>query len=96
MVIAVARIRFNLPGNNSLKGKRKVVKSLVAQVRNKYNVACSEVKFHDIWQTAEIGLCTVGNSEPVLASVMEKVLNYVENTCPCEVVDSELEIIHMG
>ena len=96
MVIAVARIRFNMPGNNSLKGKRKIVKSIVSQVRNRYNVACSEVKYQDVWQTAEIGICTVGNSEPLLSSIMERVFDFVENSCPCEIVHSELEIIHMG
>ncbi len=96
MIVAVARIKFHLPANDSLKGKRKVMKSMLAQVRNRYNMACSETDFHDIWQSAEIGICTVGNSEPVLSSAMEKVLRFVEDTCPCEVVDSELEIIHMG
>ncbi len=96
MVIAVARIRVHLPEAHSLKGKRKVVKSMVTQVRNRYNVACSEVNYHDVWQTAEIGVCTVGNSEPMLSSVMERILRFVENSCPVDVVDSELEIIHMG
>ena len=96
MVVAVARIKFHLPDNHSLKGKRRVVRSMVAQVRNKYNVACSEVKYHDVWQTAEIGICSIGNSEPVLTSFMDRILNFVEANCPCQVVDSKLEIIHMG
>ncbi len=96
MVVAVARVRFRLPASHSLKGKRKVMKSLLSQVRHRYNMACSETDFQDIWQSAEIGICTVGNSEPVLSSAMEKVLGFLESTCPCEIVDSELEIIHMG
>jgi len=96
MVVAVARIKFHLHEIHSLKGKRKVVKSMVSQVRNRYNVACSEVNFHDVWQTAEIGVCTVGNSEPMLSSVMERILSFVETSGPVDVVDSKLEIIHMG
>ena len=96
MVVAVARIRFRLPANHSLKGKRRVMQSMLAQVRSRYNVACSETDFHDVWQSAEIGICTVGNSEPVLSSAMEKVLHFVEGKCSCEIIDSELEIIHMG
>ena len=96
MIVAVARIRLHLPSAHSLKSKRKVMKSMLSQVRNRYNMACSETDFHDIWQSAEIGICAVGNSEPVLSSAMEKVLHFVEDTCPCEIVDSELEIIHMG
>ncbi len=96
MVVAVARIKLHLPDTHSLKGKRKVVKSMVSQVRNRYNVACAEVSFHDVWQTAEIGVCTVGNSEPMLSSVMERILGFVESSSQVDVVDSMLEIIHMG
>ncbi len=96
MVVAVARIKFHIHEIHSLKGKRKIVKSMVNQVRNRYNVACSEINFHDVWQTAEIGVCTVGNSEPILSSVMERILSFVEATGSVDVVDSRLEIIHMG
>ncbi len=95
MVVAVARVHFRLEAD-SLKGKRKVVKSVVQRVRNRYNVAVSEVGLHDLWQSAEIGICAVGNSEPVLSGIMERIITFVEQDALCDIVDSSLEIIHMG
>ncbi len=95
MVVAVARVRFQLEAR-SLKGKRKVVKSVVERVRSRYNVAISEVGLHDVWQSAEIGICAVGNSEPVVSGVMERIVTFMENNSECAIIDSSLEIIHMG
>jgi len=51
---------------------------------------------HDVWQNAEIGISAVGNSRPVINSVLDKILDFIEKTCPVEVTDTNIEIIHMG
>jgi len=38
-VIGVATIILRLPGNSSLKDKRKTVKSVVSRLRNSFNLA---------------------------------------------------------
>ncbi len=96
MVVGVLRIRLRLPGNRSLKGKRKVIKSLVSQVGNRFNVAVAEVADNDMWQSAEIGIGAVGNSEQLLNSILDKIVSFIEERFPCEMVSSEMEFIHMG
>jgi uncharacterized protein YlxP (DUF503 family) len=97
MIVGIIRLRVRLPGNNSLKGKRRVVKSLIGQVSSHFNnVAVSEVALHDVWQRAEIGISTVGNSHPIINSVLDKILEFIERTCLVEVIDTDIEIIHMG
>ncbi len=96
MVIGVARVKVRLPENHSLKGKRKVIKSMTAQVGNRFNVAVAEVAGNDLWQWAEIGVAAVGNSQPFINRVLDKVLDFIESSCPVELVDAEIELIHMG
>jgi uncharacterized protein YlxP (DUF503 family) len=96
MVVGIIRLRIRLPENHSLKGKRRVVKSLIGQVGSRFNVAVSEVALHDVWQRAEIGISAVGNSQPVINSVLDRILEFVERTCLVEVVDTDIEIIHLG
>jgi uncharacterized protein YlxP (DUF503 family) len=96
MVVGIIRLRVRLPGNNSLKGKRRVVKSLIGQVSSRFNVAVSEVALHDVWQRAEIGISTVGNSQPIINSILDKIMEFIERTCLVEIVDTDIEIIHMG
>ena len=96
MIAGIARLRIRLPENHSLKGKRRVVKSLIGQVSNRFNVAVSEVALHDTWQLAEIGISTLGNSQPVINSVMDNVLNFIERSCLVEIVNTDVEIIYLG
>ncbi len=96
MVVGIARLRLRLPENHSLKGKRRVLKGLIGRVTSHFNVAISETDLHDVWQRAEIGMSVVGNSQPVINSVLDKLLDFIERTCLVEVVETDIEIIHMG
>lgn len=94
--MGIIRLRVRLPGNHSLKGKRRVVKSLIGQVRSRFNVAVAEIALNDVWQRAEIGISTIGNSQPIINSVLDKILEFIERTCLVEVIDTDIEIINMG
>ena len=96
MIVGIIRLRVRLPGNHSLKGKRRVVKSLIGQVRSHFNVAVSEVALNDVWQRAEIGISTIGNSQPLINSVLDKIMEFVERTCLVEIINTDIEIIYMG
>ncbi|MCD4754560.1 MAG: DUF503 domain-containing protein [Deltaproteobacteria bacterium] len=96
MIVGIIRLRVRLPGNHSLKGKRRVIKSLIGQVRSRFNVAVSEIALNDVWQRAEIGISTIGNSQSTINSVLDKILEFIERTCLVEIIDTDIEIIHMG
>ena len=61
MVIAAAQVVLRLAENESLKGKRQVVKSLLARLRNTFGVAAAEVDTLDSWHTATLGIAVVSN-----------------------------------
>jgi len=48
VVIGVCRLQLILPDNHSLKGKRSVVRSICARVRQTFNVAIAEVEDQDV------------------------------------------------
>jgi uncharacterized protein YlxP (DUF503 family) len=96
MIVGIIRLRVRLPGNHSLKGKRRVVKSLIGQVRSRFNVAVSEIAMNDVLQRAEIGISTIGNSRPIINSILDKILEFIERTCLVEIIDTDIEIINMG
>jgi uncharacterized protein YlxP (DUF503 family) len=95
MVVGIGSITFRLHECRSLKSKRKIVKSIVAQVRNKFNVSIAEVGFNDVYQRSEIGFALVGNNRQVLNSKMDKLLNMVEALGLAEIIDTDLEIINL-
>ncbi len=92
--VGLLRIRFRLPENASRKGKRQVVKPIIARISNKFNVAVAEVGDNDLWQMATIGVACISNDKRQANEVLSKVMNFVnESHFEIEMMDYEMEII---
>jgi len=94
MNVGVCKISLRLPENLSLKGKRRVLKSITTQLRNRFNVSVAEVDDHDLWQLATLGICCVSNNNRHTNEVLSKVVDFiVGGRFEVEVVDYEIEIL---
>jgi uncharacterized protein YlxP (DUF503 family) len=93
MVIGVCQLDFRIPENQSLKGKRHVLRKMIDRVRHRFNVAISEVGDNDLWQRGKIGICTVGNDRRHINSSLDKVIDFIEKMNLVEMVRTEMEII---
>ena len=60
MIVGTLRIQLVLRGCRSLKEKRRVIKGLKSTLSGKFNIAVAETENQDVWQSAEIGVVTVG------------------------------------
>jgi uncharacterized protein YlxP (DUF503 family) len=52
-------IELHLPENGSLKGKRREVTSLKAQLQRRFGAAVAETDHHDLWQRAQLSAALV-------------------------------------
>ncbi len=78
MHLGVAKVTLQLPENGDLKGKRRVMKSLMARVRNKFNVSIAEVDTNESLQTATLGLTWDSNSTRHADEVITNVVGFIE------------------
>jgi len=95
MVVGTGLITLRLHDCRSLKAKRKVVKSIISRLRNNFNASVAEVGSNDIYQKAEIGFSLVGNDTALINSKIDKLFNMAEDIGLAEIVDTEMEIIHL-
>ncbi len=94
MMVGVCHLTLRLPENASLKGKRQVVKSLTARIRNRYNVSIAEVDSQDSWQIASLGISCVSNSHSHAQEVLTKVVGFVQSSrLDAEVIDWQIEMV---
>jgi uncharacterized protein YlxP (DUF503 family) len=94
MFIGVARVKLRLPENQSLKGKRQVIKPIITRLQNHFNVAVAEVGDQDLWQSSEIGIACVSDDAQHASEMLARVLAFVEGSrLDAEVTDYETEII---
>jgi uncharacterized protein len=94
MNVGICKIKLRLPDNLSLKGKRQVVKSVTARLKNKFNVSVAEVEDNDLWQLATIGIGFVSNDQRFTNEVLSKAVDMVVNSHgDFEFLDYEIEIL---
>ena len=93
MHIGSARLTLRLPGNDSLKGKRHVAKSLVTRLRQRYNLSISEVDTQDAWQTLVLGVACVGINGGKADSTLDRVIAFIEaSRLDVELIDVQREV----
>ncbi len=94
MHVGVCRIRFRLPENLSLKGKRRVLKSITTRVGSKFNVSVAEVDDQDLWQLATLGISCVSNDKRHANQVLSRVVDFItDSRFEVEILDYEIEIL---
>lgn len=93
MIIGTAKIHLYANWVHSLKEKRMVVKSIIDKVKHRYNVSISEVDNQDFHQTITLGIACVSNDSKHAESMIQGVLNYIENNTDAIVEAIETEIL---
>jgi uncharacterized protein YlxP (DUF503 family) len=96
MIVGVARVDLDIPENDSLKGKRSVVKPLVLKVMNKFKLHAAEVDQLDAHQSATIGLTLCGNDQRHVNTVLSKAVDWIEHSqFEANVTDIEMEFLNV-
>ena len=93
MRIATIIFRLRAPWVHSLKEKRMIVKSLIAKLRNRYNVSAAEIDEQDTHQIIVIGVAAIVPHNAFADSLMEDISQFVEENTEAEIIDEEREIL---
>ena len=94
MTVGVCRLALRMPGNQSLKDKRQIVRSVLERVRHRFNVSAAEVGENDQWRTAALGFCCVSNERRRVDETIAKLVAYIEGSRPdAEIVECETEVV---
>lgn len=95
MVVGTLKIEFRIQDNHSLKGKRKIVRSMVDRLKHRFNASVAEVGSNDNWQRIELGISTVGNDRRHIESSLGNIVSFVESLYLAEIVNTESEILNL-
>ena len=80
MVVGICRVVLALPWNDSLKGKRSVVKCILERTRQRFHVAAAEVEDLDAHRRATLGFSVVSNDVRHAQSVLDKVVSFLTDS----------------
>jgi uncharacterized protein len=93
--VCLLEIHLHFPDNASLKGKRKELTSLKAQLQRRFGAAVAETGYHDLWQRSELTAALVGRESGPLRDRAASLERYVISMFPdgarveCQMVSRE-------
>ena len=96
MVIGCCSVKFYLHGNNSLKGKRRVIRAIKDRLKNDFNVSIAEIGYQDVWQSINLGIAAVGVDRAYIDGLMSKVIDAIDRMNLAEIVDYKSETLNLG
>ena len=92
MNIAAMTFRLHAPWVHSLKEKRMIVKSLVAQLQNRFHVSAAEIDEQDTHQIIVIGAAAVVPHNALADSLMDEISQFVETATDAQILEASREI----
>jgi uncharacterized protein YlxP (DUF503 family) len=92
MVVGVCSIDLRIPGNDSLKGKRHVIRKIKDRVKHQFNVSIAEVEDLDTLQRAGLGIAVVSNDSSHVHSTLSKVVGFIEHMYVAEILEYHIEV----
>jgi len=90
MVIGFLILEIHFPYSQSLKEKRKELNRLKDRIRQKYNVAMAELDFQNTWQRTKIGIVSLNSQKIVVANLLHKILQDIEESIDGEILSHEI------
>ena len=86
MHAAAMRIELRIPEARSLKAKRRVLQSAIADLRNRMSVSVAEIDHHDVWQRSTVGVALVATSATELDQRIATVRRMLSERVDLEVI----------
>jgi uncharacterized protein YlxP (DUF503 family) len=91
MVVAILKIALFIPQANSLKDKRRVIKSIKDRLRNGFNVSIAEVGDQDIWRSAKLGVAVISDDSSYANGVLSRIQDIMGSLKDAVLTHCELE-----
>jgi hypothetical protein len=92
MVVGLLTVEMHVPGSQSLKDKRAVLRRVKDRLK-KFNVAVSEVEHHDLWQRATLAVVTVSTDQPHADRELAAVADEIDRVEPGLVTRTAVEFL---
>jgi uncharacterized protein YlxP (DUF503 family) len=80
--VCLLEIHLHFPENGSLKGKRKELNSVKAQLQRRFGASVSETDHHDLWQRATLSAALVGREAGRVSDAAAALERYLVSRFP--------------
>jgi len=79
MIVGTLLLEIEIPGADSLKSKRQILRKVIDRLRARFNASVAEVANNERWKVATIGVAVVANSPSFVGEVLDKIFRAVDS-----------------
>ena len=90
MIVSMIQFIFEIPDAQSIKDKRRIIRSIKDKFMRKYRISAAEVDLQDSLRFAQIGGAFVSNSRDFGETVLNKAFKMIEDEMPVRIQDMRI------
>jgi len=92
LIIGLLTLELFFSQSGSLKDKRRLLKSIIDQIKSRFNVSVAEAGEQDRWQISLLAVVTVSNDSAHVNSILSSVEGFVERMGKAEILSVKTEL----
>ncbi|HKV46654.1 MAG TPA: DUF503 domain-containing protein [Candidatus Acidoferrales bacterium] len=93
MPVGLLTLEIHIEYAQSLKDKRRVLRSLKDRLRARFNVAVAELAHQELWQRSRVGVVTISSDVRHLEESLTAIATESENILGRDLVSQEIEYL---
>jgi uncharacterized protein YlxP (DUF503 family) len=93
VIVGTCVLEVYIGDSQSLKDKRRVIKSAIDQIKNNFNVSIAEIGNLDQWQRATLGIAVVSQDSVLANQILTRIISYLEYKGTMEILDYTIELL---
>ncbi|MDR0689545.1 MAG: DUF503 domain-containing protein [Spirochaetaceae bacterium] len=90
MIVSMIQILFEIPDADTIKEKRRIIRSVKEKLQHRFHMSVAEVDLQDSLSFAQIGGALVSNSKSFGESVLYKAFKMIEQDIPVRIQDMHI------
>jgi len=90
MIVSMIQILFQIPEVDSIKEKRRIIRSIKEKLQRRFHMSAAEVDLQDSLSFGQIGGALVSNSREFGESVLHKAFEMIEREVPVRIQDMSI------
>ncbi|MDR0322404.1 MAG: DUF503 domain-containing protein [Treponema sp.] len=84
------QIIFEIPDITNIKEKRRIIKSVLAKMKQRFHLSAAEIDLQDSLSFSQIGGAIVSNSRTFGESVLQKAFDMIERETNVRIQDMKI------
>jgi uncharacterized protein YlxP (DUF503 family) len=90
MIVSMMQLIFEIPDAESIKDKRRIIRSIKDKLLKRFRVSAAEVDLQDSLSFGQIGGALVSNSVNFGEAVLQKAFKMIEDDMPIRIQDIKI------